>query len=130
LINSISKFGKHKGGYVNLAISQCYMFLFIKLENVIFSKITVIHCNSIKFSIKPIMHIKNNTFCLVEVKRFLLYYFFLQNQWKEMFPCLISKAATVDIICKGESSNKNGAVQLVRGKWLPLCMLGISLILN
>lgn len=44
---------------------------------------------------------------------------FLQNQWKEMFPCLISKAATVDIICKGEDSNKNGAVQLVRGKWLP-----------
>ncbi|GAU10988.1 hypothetical protein TSUD_112810 [Trifolium subterraneum] len=35
------------------------------------------------------------------------------NQWKEMFPCLISKAATVDIICKGESSNKNGAVQLM-----------------
>ncbi|PNY17363.1 homeobox-leucine zipper protein GLABRA 2-like, partial [Trifolium pratense] len=35
------------------------------------------------------------------------------KQWKEMFPCLISKAATVDIICKGESSNKNGAVQLM-----------------
>lgn len=31
-----------------------------------------------------------------------------------MFPCLISKAATVDTICKGEGSNKNGAVQLVR----------------
>lgn len=35
------------------------------------------------------------------------------NQWKEMFPCLISKAATVDTICKGEGSNKNGAVQLM-----------------
>lgn len=38
-----------------------------------------------------------------------------------MFPCLISKAATVDMICNGEGSNRNGAVQLVRGKWLPLC---------
>ncbi|XP_057451210.1 homeobox-leucine zipper protein GLABRA 2 [Lotus japonicus] len=35
------------------------------------------------------------------------------NQWKEMFPCLISKAATVDIICNGEGSNRNGAVQLM-----------------
>lgn len=40
----------------------------------------------------------------------------LQNQWKEMFPCLISKAATVDVICNGEGPNRNGAVQLVRGK--------------
>ncbi|XP_020227921.1 homeobox-leucine zipper protein GLABRA 2 [Cajanus cajan] len=35
------------------------------------------------------------------------------NQWKEMFPCLISKAATVDVICNGEGSNRNGAVQLM-----------------
>ncbi|KAJ7963018.1 Homeobox leucine zipper protein [Quillaja saponaria] len=35
------------------------------------------------------------------------------NQWKEMFPCLISKAATVDIICNGEGANRNGAVQLM-----------------
>ncbi|GLT32674.1 hypothetical protein SLA2020_073220 [Shorea laevis] len=35
------------------------------------------------------------------------------NQWKEMFPCLISKAATVDVICNGEGANKNGAVQLM-----------------
>ncbi|KAI4329239.1 hypothetical protein L6164_021527 [Bauhinia variegata] len=35
------------------------------------------------------------------------------NQWKEMFPCLISKAATVDVICSGEGANKNGAVQLM-----------------
>lgn len=40
----------------------------------------------------------------------------MQNQWKEMFPCLISKAATVDVICNGEGPNRNGAVQLVRGK--------------
>ncbi|KAJ6427542.1 hypothetical protein OIU84_023019 [Salix udensis] len=35
------------------------------------------------------------------------------NQWKEMFPSLISKAAIVDVICKGEGANRNGAVQLV-----------------
>ncbi|GLU14494.1 hypothetical protein SLE2022_310590 [Rubroshorea leprosula] len=35
------------------------------------------------------------------------------NQWKEMFPCLISKAATVDVVCNGEGANKNGAVLLM-----------------
>ncbi|RDX88552.1 Homeobox-leucine zipper protein GLABRA 2, partial [Mucuna pruriens] len=35
------------------------------------------------------------------------------NQWKEMFPCLISKAATVDVVCNREGSNGNGAVQLM-----------------
>ncbi|XP_074275988.1 homeobox-leucine zipper protein GLABRA 2 isoform X2 [Silene latifolia] len=35
------------------------------------------------------------------------------NQWKEMFPSLISKAAVVDVICIGEDPNRNGAVQLV-----------------
>ncbi|KAL2968178.1 hypothetical protein AAZX31_15G016100 [Glycine max] len=35
------------------------------------------------------------------------------NQWKEMFPCLISKAATVDVICNGEGPGRNGAVQLM-----------------
>ncbi|KAG4972557.1 hypothetical protein JHK84_038636 [Glycine max] len=35
------------------------------------------------------------------------------NQWKEMFPCLISKAATVDVICNGEGLSRNGAVQLM-----------------
>jgi len=33
-----------------------------------------------------------------------------------MFPCLISKAATVDVMFNGEGSNRNGAVQLVRWK--------------
>ncbi|XP_075491056.1 homeobox-leucine zipper protein GLABRA 2-like [Primulina tabacum] len=33
------------------------------------------------------------------------------NQWKELFPNLISEAATVDIICHGET-NKDGAVHL------------------
>ncbi|WCJ40787.1 Homeobox-leucine zipper protein GLABRA 2 [Euphorbia peplus] len=35
------------------------------------------------------------------------------NQWKEMFPCLISKAATVDVISNGEGPNRDGAVQLM-----------------
>lgn len=37
----------------------------------------------------------------------------MQNQWKEMFPCLISKAATVEVISDGEGPNRDGAVQLV-----------------
>ncbi|KAJ7951758.1 Homeobox-leucine zipper protein like [Quillaja saponaria] len=35
------------------------------------------------------------------------------SQWKEMFPCLISKAETVDVICNGEGANRSGAVQLM-----------------
>ncbi|KAL8138602.1 hypothetical protein V2J09_004603 [Rumex salicifolius] len=35
------------------------------------------------------------------------------NQFKEMFPCLIPKAATVDIINNGEGPNRNGAIQLM-----------------
>ncbi|CAK7356706.1 unnamed protein product [Dovyalis caffra] len=35
------------------------------------------------------------------------------NQWKEMFPCLISKAATVDVMCNGEGASRDGAVQLM-----------------
>lgn len=30
-----------------------------------------------------------------------------------MFPCMISKAATVDVISSGEGPNRSGAVQLV-----------------
>ncbi|XP_058114110.1 homeobox-leucine zipper protein GLABRA 2 [Magnolia sinica] len=35
------------------------------------------------------------------------------NQWREMFPFMISKAATVDVIRNGEGENRNGAVQLM-----------------
>ncbi|KAF9622857.1 hypothetical protein IFM89_034987 [Coptis chinensis] len=35
------------------------------------------------------------------------------NQWKEMFPCLISKAATVDVLSSGETSTRDGAIQLM-----------------
>ncbi|KAL3511778.1 hypothetical protein ACH5RR_024495 [Cinchona calisaya] len=34
------------------------------------------------------------------------------NQWKEMFPCMVSKAATVDVVCMGEGANRDGVVQL------------------
>lgn len=37
-----------------------------------------------------------------------------------MFPCLISKAATVDVISDGEGPNRDGAVQLVS------CLLNLS----
>ncbi|PKI67858.1 hypothetical protein CRG98_011757 [Punica granatum] len=43
----------------------------------------------------------------------LLQSFMDMNQWKEMFPCMISKAATVDVINNGEGPNRNGAVQLM-----------------
>ncbi|PIN13685.1 Transcription factor PHOX2/ARIX, contains HOX domain [Handroanthus impetiginosus] len=35
------------------------------------------------------------------------------NQWKELFPCLVSKAATVDVISNGEGVNRDGAVHLM-----------------
>ncbi|XP_051147479.1 homeobox-leucine zipper protein GLABRA 2-like [Andrographis paniculata] len=35
------------------------------------------------------------------------------NQWKELFPCLVSKAATLDFICNGDGPNKHGAAQLM-----------------
>lgn len=36
-----------------------------------------------------------------------------------MFPCMISKAATVDVISNGEGDNRNGAVQLVSCRIMP-----------
>ncbi|XP_068652610.1 homeobox-leucine zipper protein GLABRA 2 [Aristolochia californica] len=35
------------------------------------------------------------------------------KQWKEMFPFMISKAATVDVISNGEGDSRNGAIQLM-----------------
>ncbi|KAL3824368.1 hypothetical protein ACJIZ3_020397 [Penstemon smallii] len=36
------------------------------------------------------------------------------NQWKELFPCLISKAATIDVVSNGEGVDKlDGAAQLM-----------------
>ncbi|CAN6441641.1 unnamed protein product [Victoria cruziana] len=36
------------------------------------------------------------------------------NQWKELFPCMVAKAATVEVIADGDhGGTKNGAVQLM-----------------
>lgn len=35
------------------------------------------------------------------------------NLWKELFPCLISKAATIDVISSGEGANRDGAAHLM-----------------
>ncbi|KAL7603072.1 hypothetical protein Lser_V15G18172 [Lactuca serriola] len=35
------------------------------------------------------------------------------EQYEEIFPCMISKAATLDVICNGEGANRNGTVQLM-----------------
>nr|XP_043615141.1 homeobox-leucine zipper protein GLABRA 2 [Erigeron canadensis] len=35
------------------------------------------------------------------------------KEFEEMFPCMISKAATLDVISSGEGANRNGAVQLM-----------------
>ncbi|CAA0826926.1 Homeobox-leucine zipper protein GLABRA 2, partial [Striga hermonthica] len=35
------------------------------------------------------------------------------NQWKELFPCMVAKAATVDVLCSGEGANKDGAVHMM-----------------
>ncbi|KAG6593468.1 Homeobox-leucine zipper protein GLABRA 2, partial [Cucurbita argyrosperma subsp. sororia] len=34
-------------------------------------------------------------------------------QWKEMFPSIISKASTIEVVCNGDGSTRNGAVQLM-----------------
>lgn len=35
------------------------------------------------------------------------------NQWQELFSCMISKAATIDVISSGDGASKDGAVQLM-----------------
>lgn len=37
----------------------------------------------------------------------------VQNQWQELFSCMISKAATIDVISSGDGASKDGAIQLV-----------------
>ncbi|XP_022861561.1 homeobox-leucine zipper protein GLABRA 2-like, partial [Olea europaea var. sylvestris] len=48
----------------------------------------------------------------VELPR-LIQSFMDVNQWNELFPCLISKAATVYVISNGEGVKRDGAVQLM-----------------
>ncbi|KAI3727234.1 hypothetical protein L1987_67046 [Smallanthus sonchifolius] len=35
------------------------------------------------------------------------------KEYEEMFSCMVSKAATLDVICIGEGANRNGAIQLM-----------------
>ncbi|THU58656.1 hypothetical protein C4D60_Mb03t16660 [Musa balbisiana] len=35
------------------------------------------------------------------------------NQWKDLFPCMISKAAIVDVIFNGQADSKDGTLQLM-----------------
>jgi homeobox-leucine zipper protein len=37
----------------------------------------------------------------------------VQNQWKEMFPSMITKAATLEVIHAGDNDHRDGIVQLV-----------------
>ncbi|XP_022998611.1 homeobox-leucine zipper protein GLABRA 2 isoform X2 [Cucurbita maxima] len=55
---------------------------------------------------------RDTTVVFMEPSR-LIQSFMDENQWKEMFPSMISKAATIDVICNGEVANWNGAVQLM-----------------
>ncbi|XP_078432145.1 HD-ZIP IV family of homeobox-leucine zipper protein with lipid-binding START domain-containing protein isoform X2 [Wolffia australiana] len=49
---------------------------------------------------------------ILDVER-LVKSFIDANQWKDMFPCMISKAVTVDIISSDEGGIGNGAVHLM-----------------
>lgn len=40
-------------------------------------------------------------------------YGFVKVQWKEMFPSMISKASTMEVVFNGDGNNRDGAVQLV-----------------
>ncbi|XP_072969070.1 homeobox-leucine zipper protein GLABRA 2 [Typha angustifolia] len=48
----------------------------------------------------------------LDIKR-LVQAFVDVNQWKELFPCMVSKAATLDFIYTGESESKDGTLQLM-----------------
>jgi homeobox-leucine zipper protein len=38
---------------------------------------------------------------------------FQQNRWIEMFPCIIARASTNEVISNGINGTRNGALQLV-----------------
>lgn len=37
----------------------------------------------------------------------------LQNRWAEMFPCMIARTSTTDVISSGMGGTRNGSLQLV-----------------
>lgn len=53
-----------------------------------------------------------------------------QNRWAEMFPCLIARASTTDVISSGMGGTRNGTIQLVSYWQLGvLVLLGFVLVL-
>jgi len=36
-----------------------------------------------------------------------------QNRWAEMFPCIIARTSTAEVISNGINGTRNGALQLV-----------------
>ncbi|KAI7752028.1 hypothetical protein M8C21_009209 [Ambrosia artemisiifolia] len=55
---------------------------------------------------------RDSGFVFVDLPR-LVRSFMDVKEFEEMFPCMISKAATLDVICNGEGANRKGAVQLM-----------------
>lgn len=61
----------------------------------------------------------------------ILFLFFYQNRWAEMFPCLIARASTTDVISSGMGGTRNGTIQLVSYWQLGvLVLLGFFLVLS
>ena len=42
-----------------------------------------------------------------------LYFLPTQNRWAEMFPCIIARTSTTEVISSGINGTRNGALQLV-----------------
>jgi hypothetical protein len=38
---------------------------------------------------------------------------FVQARWSEMFPCIVARASTTDIISSGMGGTRSGSIQLV-----------------
>ncbi|GER40062.1 homeobox-leucine zipper protein HDG1 [Striga asiatica] len=45
------------------------------------------------------------------------------NKWAEMFPCVIARASTTDVICSGMGGSRNGALQLMNAAFQVLSPL-------
>lgn len=51
-------------------------------------------------------------FCLFYVQN-QISFCSIQNRWLEMFPCLVARTSTTDVISSGMGGTRNGALQLV-----------------
>ncbi|KAL8172476.1 hypothetical protein V2J09_024280 [Rumex salicifolius] len=47
----------------------------------------------------------------------------LKNRWRDMFPCMISRTSTTDVIANGMGGTRNGALQLMHAELLVLSPL-------